>query len=75
MPFAACTLVCQSATGALITTEIGRYSGLLGLLVKLVSPFTKNPDQGAATTVYCAARAAASSSARRSTLVRWSCIR
>ncbi len=49
---------CSLHPGALITTEIGRYSGLLGLLVRLVSPFTKNPDQGAATTVYCAARAA-----------------
>jgi WW domain-containing oxidoreductase len=53
--FSACSL----HPGALITTEIGRYSGVLGLLVSLVSPFTKNPDQGAATTVYCAARAAA----------------
>ena len=50
---------CSLHPGALITTEIGRYSGVLGLLVKLISPFTKNPDQGAATTVYCAARAAA----------------
>lgn len=49
---------CSLHPGALITTEIGRYSGVLGLLVKLLSPFTKNPDQGAATTVYCAARAA-----------------
>jgi WW domain-containing oxidoreductase len=48
---------CSLHPGALITTDIGRYSGVLGLLVKLVSPFTKNPDQGAATTVYCAARA------------------
>ncbi len=48
---------CSLHPGALITTEIGRYSGVLGLLVKLISPFTKNPDQGAATTVYCAARA------------------
>jgi len=50
---------CSLHPGALITTEIGRYSGVLGLLVRLFSPFTKNPDQGAATTVYCAARAAA----------------
>ncbi len=50
---------CSLHPGALITTEIGRYSGVLGLLVRLVSPFTKNPDQGAATTVYCSARAAA----------------
>jgi len=48
---------CSLHPGALITTDIGRYSGVLGLLVKLVSPFTKNPDQGAATTVYCAALA------------------
>jgi NAD(P)-dependent dehydrogenase (short-subunit alcohol dehydrogenase family) len=48
---------CSLHPGALITTDIGRYSGVLGMLVRLVSPFTKNPDQGAATTVYCAARA------------------
>ncbi|MCB1691643.1 MAG: SDR family oxidoreductase [Pseudomonadales bacterium] len=50
---------CSLHPGALITTEIGRYAGFLGLLIKLLSPFTKNPDQGASTTVYCAARAKA----------------
>jgi hypothetical protein len=38
----------------LITTSFGRDSGFLSLLFKVVSPLTKNPNQGAATTVYCA---------------------
>jgi hypothetical protein len=38
----------------LITTSFGRDSGLVSLFFKLVSPLTKNPNQGAATTVYCA---------------------
>jgi WW domain-containing oxidoreductase len=45
---------CSLHPGALITTSFGRDSGLLSLLFKLVSPLTKNPNQGAATTVYCA---------------------
>lgn len=50
-------VACSLHPGALITTDIGRYSGVLRALVMLASPFTKTPDQGAATTVYCAARA------------------
>lgn len=51
---------CSLHPGALITTDIGRNSGVFKILMTLVSPFTKNPDQGASTTVYCAARATAS---------------
>lgn len=51
---------CSLHPGALVTTDIGRNSGIFRLLMKLVSPFTKNPDQGASTTIYCAARASAS---------------
>ena len=43
---------CALHPGTLITTDIGRGSTLVGLLMKLVSPFTKTPAQGAATTVY-----------------------
>ncbi len=43
---------CALHPGTLITTDIGRGSMLVGMLMKLVSPFTKNPAQGAATTVY-----------------------
>jgi WW domain-containing oxidoreductase len=43
---------CALHPGTLITTDIGRNSKAVGVLMKLVSPFTKNPDQGAATTVY-----------------------
>lgn len=50
---------CSLHPGALITTDIGRNSGFFTVLMKLASPFTKNPDQGASTTVYCAARAGA----------------
>ncbi len=43
---------CALHPGTLITTDIGRGSRLVGALMMLVSPFTKNPAQGAATTVY-----------------------
>jgi WW domain-containing oxidoreductase len=43
---------CALHPGTLVTTDIGRNSKLVGALMKLVSPFTKNPAQGAATTVY-----------------------
>ena len=43
---------CALHPGTLITTDIGRNSKIVGALMKLVSPFTKNPPQGAATTVY-----------------------
>ena len=45
---------CSLHPGALITTSFGRDSVFLSLLFKVVSPLTKNPNQGAATTVYCA---------------------
>ena len=45
---------CSLHPGALITTSFGRDSGFLSLLFKVVSPLTKNPNQGAATTAYCA---------------------
>jgi WW domain-containing oxidoreductase len=45
---------CSLHPGNLVTTEIGRDSTLTRLLMKLVSPFTKSPAQGAATTVLCA---------------------
>ena len=45
---------CSLHPGNLVTTEIGRDSVLTRLVMKLVSPFTKSPAQGAATTVLCA---------------------
>jgi WW domain-containing oxidoreductase len=43
---------CALHPGTLVTTDIGRYSKIAATLIKLVSPFTKNPLQGAATTIY-----------------------
>jgi NAD(P)-dependent dehydrogenase (short-subunit alcohol dehydrogenase family) len=43
---------CALHPGTLVTTDIGRHSAVLGLLMKLVSPFTKTPAQGAATSVW-----------------------
>ena len=45
---------CALHPGTLITTDIGRNSLVVGALIKLVSPFTKNRSQGAATSVYAA---------------------
>ena len=45
---------CALHPGTLVTTDIGRYSKIAGVLIRLVSPFTKNPLQGAATSVYAA---------------------
>jgi WW domain-containing oxidoreductase len=45
---------CSLHPGALITTGFGRHSGFLSLVFKAVSPLTKTPNQGAATSVYCA---------------------
>ena len=42
---------CALHPGTLVTTDIGRSSIVVGLLMKLVSPFTKSPAQGAATSV------------------------
>jgi WW domain-containing oxidoreductase len=51
---------CALHPGTLITTDIGRNSKIVGALMKLVSPFTKNPPQGAATTVWGAVHEPAS---------------
>ncbi len=45
---------CSLHPGNLVTTEIGRDSRLARFAMKLVSPFTKSPAQGAATSVVCA---------------------
>jgi len=45
---------CSVHPGALVTTDFGRESMLFRMVFWLASPFTKNPNQGAATTVYCA---------------------
>ena len=50
---------CSLHPGTLVTTEIGRNSILMAVLMKLISPFTKTPNQGAATSVYCATYAPA----------------
>jgi len=42
---------CALHPGTLVTTDIGRNSTLFGIVMKLVSPFTKNTAQGAATSV------------------------
>jgi len=45
---------CSLHPGTLITTEIGRNSRLMAFLMKLISPLTKTPEQGASTTMVCA---------------------
>jgi WW domain-containing oxidoreductase len=45
-------MACSLHPGTLVTTEIGRESALMRALMKLVSPFTKNANQGAATSVF-----------------------
>ncbi len=45
-------VACALHPGTLVSTDIGRHSAVVGLLIKLVSPFTKSPEQGAATTVW-----------------------
>lgn len=45
-------VACALHPGTLVTTDIGRYSLVGRALISLVSPFTKNPAQGAATSVY-----------------------
>jgi len=45
---------CSLHPGTLVTTEIGRGSAFMRIMMKLISPLTKNANQGAATTVYCA---------------------
>jgi WW domain-containing oxidoreductase len=44
---------CSLHPGNLVTTEIGRGSLLTRVAMFLASPFTKSPEQGAATTVVC----------------------
>jgi WW domain-containing oxidoreductase len=56
---------CALHPGTLVTTDIGRYSKIVGALIRLVSPFTKNPLQGAATSVYAAVHEPASDLAGR----------
>ena len=46
---------CSLHPGALITTDIGRGSGITSLFMKMISPLTKTPNQGASTSVFCAA--------------------
>jgi WW domain-containing oxidoreductase len=45
-------IACALHPGTLVTTEIGRYSTVLRVLMKAVSPFTKSPAEGAATSVW-----------------------
>ncbi len=45
---------CSLHPGSMVTTEIGRDSLLVRFAMWLVSPFTKTPEQGAATSVVCA---------------------
>ncbi len=45
---------CSVHPGNMVSTDFGRESRLARIAFKLVSPFTKTPNQGAATTVYCA---------------------
>jgi WW domain-containing oxidoreductase len=43
---------CALHPGTLVTTDIGRNSKIVSALIALVSPFTKNVSQGAATSVF-----------------------
>lgn len=45
---------CSLHPGTLITTDIGRGSRFMSFMMKLVSPLTKSPSQGASTTICCA---------------------
>lgn len=47
-------MACSLHPGTLVTTEIGRASVLMRILMKLISPLTKTPNQGASTSVFCA---------------------
>ena len=51
---------CSLHPGALVTTDIGRGSLAMRIIMQLISPFTKTPNQGASTSVYCAIEADAS---------------
>jgi WW domain-containing oxidoreductase len=50
-------VACSLHPGTLITTNIGRQAMWMRALMILISPFTKSPNQGAATSVYCATEA------------------
>lgn len=45
---------CALHPGTMVTTDIGRNSFAINLFMKIISPLTKTPNQGAATSVYCA---------------------
>jgi WW domain-containing oxidoreductase len=45
---------CYLHPGTMVTTDMGRDSALIKLFMRLVSPFTKTANQGAATSVFCA---------------------
>ncbi len=45
---------CSVHPGNMVTTDFGRESGFMRFAFKLMSPFTKNANQGAATSVLCA---------------------
>jgi len=45
---------CSVHPGTMVTTQIGRNSLIASVAMKLVSPWTKSPNQGAATSVFCA---------------------
>ena len=45
---------CSLHPGTMVTTDIGRNSFVINLFMKIISPLTKTPNQGAATSVYCA---------------------
>lgn len=47
-------MACSLHPGTLVTTDIGRGNAFFGLLMRLVSPFTKSCSQGAATSVWAA---------------------
>ena len=47
---------CYLHPGTMVTTDIGRDSALVRLAMRLVRPFTKTANQGAATSVFCATR-------------------
>ncbi|MEP0202964.1 MAG: SDR family oxidoreductase [Halioglobus sp.] len=51
---------CSIHPGSLVTTDFGRESRLFRAAFWLASPFTKSPNQGASTTVYCALQEPAS---------------
>ena len=51
---------CSVHPGNMVTTDFGRESGFMKFAFKLMSPFTKNANQGAATSVLCAVHEPAS---------------